>query len=71
MSDTQSSASPLPCAPGFDSTLALQQKGYDFIRNRSQQMDTDMFETRLLLKPTICMVGREASEIFYDETKFK
>lgn len=71
MSDSQSSASPPPRAPGFDSTLALQQEGYDFIRNRCQQMDTDVFETRLLLKPTICMVGREASELFYDETKFK
>lgn len=71
MSDTQSSASPLPNAPGFDSTLALQQEGYDFIRNRCQQMGTDVFETRLLLKPTICMVGREASELFYDETKFQ
>lgn len=71
MSDNQSSTPSIPRSTGFDSTLALQKEGYDFIRNRCQQMQTDIFETRVLLKPTICMLGREASEIFNDETKFQ
>lgn len=71
MSDSKPSHHCLPRDTSFDSTLALQQEGSEFIRNRCQQMDTDVFETRLLMKPTICMVGRDAAKIFYDENKLQ
>lgn len=70
MSISQSSLS-FPRDSSIDSTLALQREGYDFIRNRCHRMATDVFATRLLLKPTICMMGQEAAQLFYDDTKFQ
>lgn len=52
---------PLP-----DDTLALALEGYAFIGNRCRALDTDVFETRLLLQRTICMLGVEAARVFYD-----
>ncbi|MDO8826671.1 hypothetical protein [Methylophaga sp.] len=43
MSDNQTLLNTPPRDHSFDSTLALHQEGYDFIRNRCQQMDTDVF----------------------------
>lgn len=53
-----------------DSTLALLLDPYLFISNRARQFQSDIFETRLVLRPTICMTGREAAELFYDESRF-
>lgn len=71
MSDSNSLPLSIPRDTSFDSTLALKREGYDFIRNRCQQMNSDLFETRLLMKPTICILGHEAAKIFYDENKFQ
>lgn len=49
-----------------DDTLALALEGYAFIGNRCRALDTDVFETRLMLQRTICMLGAEAARIFYD-----
>lgn len=65
------SAPHIPRDKTFDSTYDLFQEGYDFIRNHCWQLGTDVFQTRIQLKPTICMMGREASLLFYDEQKFK
>ncbi len=65
------SATSMPRDKAFDNTLALYREGYDFIRNRCRQLDTDVFQTRILLKPTICMTGREAARLFYDQQKFQ
>lgn len=53
-----------------DSTLALWREGYQFISNRCRRHHSDVFRTRLLLEPTICMRGREAAELFYDNDHF-
>jgi fatty-acid peroxygenase len=55
---------------GWDSTLALARDPYGFISARCRQLDSDLFRTRLLLRPTICMVGRDAAAEFYDERRF-
>lgn len=54
-----------------DSTLALAYDGYTFISKRCEKYHSDVFQTRLLLHPTICMRGEEAARIFYDTELFK
>ena len=47
-------------------------EGYRYILNRTQQYNRNMFETKLLGGKTfICLIGKEAAEIFYDPEKFK
>lgn len=53
-----------------ESTLALLRDPYGFIAKRCRRYGSDLFETRLLLRPTICMTGPEAAELFYDERRF-
>lgn len=60
-----------PRDPAFDSSLALLLEGYEFISNRCNRYDTDLFTTRLLLQDTICMRGAEAAEFFYDRSRFQ
>jgi fatty-acid peroxygenase len=49
----------------LDSTLTLLREGYPFILSRRRQLGSDVFETRLLLQPTLCMGGEEAAKLFY------
>jgi fatty-acid peroxygenase len=62
---------PIVREPALDSTLALLLEGYDFIRNRCRRLRTDVFRTRLFLRPTICMTGEEATRLFYDARRFE
>jgi fatty-acid peroxygenase len=55
---------------GFDSTLALKRDPYGFIAEGCRRLHSDVFRTRLLLRPTICMMGRDAAALFYDEARF-
>lgn len=52
----------------FESTLPLIFDPYRFISRRCAKNDSDIFFTRLMLRPTVCMVGEEATRLFYDET---
>lgn len=54
-----------------DRTLALAWQGYSFISKRCEREDTDLFETHLFLEPTVCMRGREAAALFYDQDRFQ
>ncbi|MBE9045572.1 cytochrome P450 [Pleurocapsales cyanobacterium LEGE 10410] len=54
----------------FDSTLLLALNGYRFISQQCQCYQTDIFQTRLLFKKTICFQGEEAARVFYDTEKF-
>ena len=51
----------IPSAKGFDSTLALLRNPYGFISETCRALDTDLFETRILLQETICMTGAAAA----------
>lgn len=53
-----------------DSTLALLRDPYQFIAKRCRTHGADLFETRLLLRKTICMSGPEVAELFYDGSRF-
>lgn len=55
----------------IDSTAALLAKPYDYVRETCARLGSDLFESRLLLRRTICMRGPEAAELFYDESRFK
>jgi fatty-acid peroxygenase len=53
-----------------DHTLALRRDPYGFISRRAAALETDVFETRLLLRPTVCMTGAAAARVFYDPVRF-
>lgn len=61
----------IPKETGVDHTLSLMREGYMYITNRCHSFNSNIFKTRLLGKKVICMVGKEAAEIFYDNEKFK
>src|SRR3712207_1564053 len=53
-----------------DSTLALLKDPYHFISKRCDELSSDVFLARILLKPTICMRGVDAARLFYDSRRF-
>lgn len=59
-----------PRDPAFDNTFALLRDPYRFISKRCQHLESDWFETRLLLRPAVCMRGAEAARLFYDPRRF-
>lgn len=65
-----STMSGIPRDKGLDSTLALLREGYAFISRRCARYDTDVFETRLMLRPAVCMMGEEAASVFYHPGRF-
>ncbi len=60
----------IPTDRAPDSTLAFLRAGYRFVGQRCDRYGTDIFQTRLLLEPTICLRGRAATELFYDADRF-
>ncbi|WP_404420572.1 cytochrome P450 [Thalassospira australica] len=56
----------IPRDAAFDNTLALMREGYHFISRRCDALDTDFFETRVMLQNVICMRGPEAGHLFYE-----
>lgn len=56
----------LPRYPRPDASLALLREGYLFVTNGCERLGTDAFRTRLMLRPVVCMRGREAAEVVYD-----
>jgi fatty-acid peroxygenase len=63
-------ANPIPRDGMFDSTLALRADPYRYISRRCRALTTDVFQTRLMLRPTIFLCGRDAAELFYDQSRF-
>lgn len=61
----------IPKTAGVDNTSSLINEGYHFFINRHKEFDTNIFETRLMGRKTIGLVGEEAAKIFYDTEKFK
>lgn len=56
-------AAPSPIAP--DSTLQLMRDPYRHISRTARHLGTDIFETRLMLEPALCLTGPEAAAFFY------
>ncbi len=55
----------------LDNTLALMKEGYEFIGNRMDQYQTDLFITRVMGQKVICMSGEKAAKKFYDQQLFQ
>ncbi len=50
----------------LDSTMTLARDPYRWIGRTARWLKTDVFWTRVLLEPVICMTGPEAARLFYD-----
>ena len=61
----------MPKDSGFDKTLSVLKEGYEFIMNRDRDLNTNIFETRILGEKAICLIGSELAELFYDNTRFR
>ena len=61
----------MPKEIGIDHSIGLLKEGYHFILNRSEKFQSNVFETRILGRKAICMLGEEAAQIFYDPKKFQ
>lgn len=57
-------------APG-DHTLDLLADPYRYIGTRCRHFRTDCFETRFLLRRTICLSGPDAAALFYDTNRLE
>ena len=58
-----------PTSRHGDQTLALLTDPYRRLSHLFEQAGADVVETRLALKETTCLRGREAARIFFDETR--
>jgi fatty-acid peroxygenase len=54
-----------------DSTFALLRDPYRYISRRSSELGENVFETRLLLRPTTFVTGVDAAGVFYDPARFQ
>lgn len=61
----------IPREDAFDSTSTLLEEGYDYIRNRCDKHNSDLFKARLMLGTSIFMRGEEAARLFYNNDRFK
>ena len=62
--------SPIPHTGIPDSTVALALDPYRFVSRTCARLNTNVFETRLMLRKAICMTGPEAAQLFYDPNRF-
>jgi fatty-acid peroxygenase len=53
-----------------DQALSLLREGYEYIGARARRLHTDAFEARVLGKRVTFLSGRDAAELFYDESRF-
>lgn len=62
---------PIPRTKELDSTLSLIKEGFNFLPSRRKELESDIFETRLLGGKSLCIAGEEAAAVFYDNKYFK
>lgn len=60
----------IPRDQSLDRTLALIGDPYRFIGKLARRNRSDLFETRVMLRRTICMTGPEAAQVFYEPGRF-
>jgi len=61
----------MPIDKGLDNTFNLLTEGYSFIQERSEALQSKVFETRLMGKKMVCMTGKDAVRLFYDTDRFQ
>ncbi|MBV8672326.1 MAG: hypothetical protein JOZ33_02730, partial [Acidobacteriaceae bacterium] len=61
----------IPRDTAWDNTVPLLfTEGYRFITNRCHRLGSDVFATRVMLRPVVCMQGAEAAQQFYHPERF-
>lgn len=60
----------IPRDTAFDSSADFLRNGYNFIANRCQDHGSDIFQTRIMLRPVYCVTGEEAARMFYVPGRF-
>src|SRR5690606_2387583 len=60
----------IPRDTAFDSSSAFLQNGYNFIADRCRDYGSDIFQTRIMLRPVYCVTGEEAARMFYVPGRF-
>jgi len=60
----------IPREKKLDSTLDVFRDGYTFLQNKSDQLQSDIFQVRLLGMKVICLHGPEGARLFYDPERF-
>jgi fatty-acid peroxygenase len=61
----------IPVDPTIDATIGMLVDGYEYIARRCKAFQSDLFRTRVMGKPAVCIHGREAAQLFYDEEKLQ
>lgn len=61
----------VPEEKGLDHSIALLQEGYMFIKNRRDELESDVIVTHILGQEIMCIGGEEAAKLFYDSEKFQ
>jgi fatty-acid peroxygenase len=62
---------PLARDRAIDATIAVFRDPFRFILERARCLGTDAFETRIALRPTICLTGIDGARLFYDPERFE
>jgi fatty-acid peroxygenase len=60
----------IPRDARLDGTLALLRAPFSFISEGCRRLHSDVFETRVLLRRTLCMTGPEAAALVCDPERF-
>ncbi len=63
--------SQIPREGGVRSVVGLLREGFPYIQNRCRRFRSDLFEIAVPFAQVVCMSGREATELFYDTTRFE
>jgi fatty-acid peroxygenase len=60
----------MPRDGSLDATFALLSDPYRFIGKRARRLRSDAFQTRIGLRPAVCLTGAAAAALFYDSGRF-
>jgi fatty-acid peroxygenase len=61
----------IPTDRAIDSTFAFRSDPYRFISRRCRELGTDVFDSRIFLRRTLCMTGPTLAQIFHDPERFQ
>ncbi len=60
----------IPRLKQVDSSISLLSEGYLFVKNRCDEVQSDIFETRILFEKVLCFYGEEAAAALYNPDLF-
>lgn len=61
---------PIPTDGKLDATLAFLRDPYRYVSKTCDRLGSDVFETRLRFRKTVCLRGADAAALFYDTSRF-